>query len=160
MISNLTPTPLNSKLEYQKMTPFDLPLVMKIENSEYEFPWSEGIMKDCLSTANYHGYLLKIDQQLMGYAMISVAAAECNILNICIKKSHQNKGYGKRLLAFLLDEAKELKAQQIYLEVRTSNRAAISLYQNFGFNELDIRKNYYPGHNTREDAYLFAMEIS
>jgi len=147
-------------LKYQKMTPLDLPLIMEIENAEYEFPWSEGIMRDCILTANYFGYLLKNDQQLLGYAMISVAAAECNILNICIEKSQQKKGYGKELLTFLVNEAKQQKAQQVFLEVRVSNKAAITLYQNFGFNELDIRKNYYPGHKKREDAYLFALEIS
>ena len=146
-------------IEYYVMTKADIPAVMLIENAEYKFPWSEGIMKDCLSTANYHGYLIKYHQQLIGYAMISAAVGECHILNICIKSSHQNKGYGKQLLAFLIDEAKELKAQQVFLEVRASNQAAISLYQNFGFNELDIRKGYYPAHNKREDAYLFAMEI-
>jgi len=150
----------SAELEYQKMTALDLPLVMEIENAEYEFPWSEGIMKDCLLTANYYGYLLKKDQELVGYAMISVAASECNILNICIKNQQQNKGYGKKLLSFLLDRAKQLKAQQVFLEVRVSNKAAISLYQNFGFNELDIRKNYYPAKNKREDAYLFAFEIT
>jgi [ribosomal protein S18]-alanine N-acetyltransferase len=147
-------------LEYYVMTKADIPAVMLIENSEYEFPWSEGIMTDCLSTANYYGYLVKNNQQLIGYAMISVAVSECNILNICIKKSFQNKGYGKQLLTFLVAEAKELEAQQVFLEVRVSNRAAISLYENFGFNELDIRKNYYPAYNKREDAYLFALEIS
>jgi ribosomal-protein-alanine N-acetyltransferase len=141
------------------MTQQDLPAVMEIEITEYVFPWTQGIMKDCLSTANYHGFLLKEDALLIGYAMISVAAAECNILNICIKSSHQKKGYGKKLLDFLINEAKELKAKQIYLEVRESNKIAISLYQSIGFNEMGVRKNYYPCNNKREDAYLFAMEI-
>ena len=146
-------------LEYFVMTKADITAVMEIENSEYEFPWSEGIMKDCLSTPNYHGYLLKSENALIGYAMISAAVSECHILNICIKSSYQKQGYGKKLLDFLLSEAKSLKAQQVFLEVRASNKAAISLYQNSGFNELDVRRGYYPAKNKREDAYLFAMEI-
>ncbi|MFK5987055.1 MAG: ribosomal protein S18-alanine N-acetyltransferase [Pseudomonadota bacterium] len=147
-------------LEYQKMTQSDLPLIMEIENTEYDFPWSEGIFRDCLSTINYHGYLLKQQQELLGYAMISAAAAECHVLNICIKSSFQKQGHGKKLLNFLLGEAKKLKAKQIFLEVRASNKVAIALYQNYGFNELGIRRGYYPANNKREDAYLFAMEIN
>ena len=144
---------------YHKMTKFDLPLVMEIENQEYEFPWTQGIFNDCLSTLNYHGYLLKKDDELIGYAMISAAVSECHILNICIKSGEQKKGYGKLLLDYLLKQAKQLKAQQVFLEVRASNKTAINLYQNYGFNEMGIRKGYYPALNKREDAYLFAMEI-
>jgi [ribosomal protein S18]-alanine N-acetyltransferase len=146
-------------LEYYVMTKQDILAVMEIEKAEYPFPWTEGIMKDCLSTANYHGFLLKEDELIIGYAMISVAVSECNILNICIKSKYQKNGYGKKLLEFLIGEAKELKAKQIYLEVRASNKVAISLYQSIGFNEMGLRKNYYPANNKREDAYLFAMEI-
>ncbi len=145
--------------EYQQMTKLDLPLVMEIENSEYEFPWSEGIFHDCLSTVNYHGFLFKKNEELLGYAMISVAVSECHILNICIKKDFQKKGYGKKLLAFLIKKAKQFQAQQIFLEVRASNKIARSLYQNYGFNEMGVRKGYYPAKNNREDAYLFAMEV-
>lgn len=51
------------------------------------------------------------------------------------------------------------KAKQLFLEVRASNKVAMTLYQKMGFNEMGVRKNYYPANNNREDAYLFAMEI-
>jgi len=145
------------------MTSADLPEVMKIENQVYPHPWTEGIFKDCLRSG-YHGFLLKQNDELIGYAMISVAVQECHILNICINHGQQGKGLGRYLLEFLLEEAKELQAQSVFLEVRTSNKTAIKLYESMGFNELGIRKNYYPAPTAnnkqqREDAHLFALEL-
>jgi len=145
------------------MTKSDLSAVLLIENQIYPFPWSEGIFNDCLR-AGYHGFLLKQQEQILGYAMISVAVQECHILNICIKKEMQGKGLGRYLLEFLLEEAKELDAKSVFLEVRASNQGAMQLYQSMGFNELGIRKNYYPAptvdnQQQREDAHLYALEL-
>ena len=145
------------------MTAVDLPEVMEVENRVYPYPWSEGIFKDCLRSG-YHGFLLKQADELLGYSMISIAVGECHILNICVDKGQQGNGYGRYLLEFLLEEAKEQQAKSVFLEVRTSNKAAINLYESMGFNELGMRKAYYPAptknnKQLREDAHLFALEL-
>lgn len=145
------------------MTTSDLSDVLRIENQVYPYPWSEGIFRDCLRSG-YHGFLLKQDEQVLGYAMISVAVQECHILNICIAKSQQGKGLGLYLMEFLLEEAKSLGADTVFLEVRRSNKTAIRLYEGMGFNELGVRKGYYPAPNKenqqqREDAHLYALQL-
>jgi ribosomal-protein-alanine N-acetyltransferase len=136
----------------------DVPAVMAIERMAYEFPWTEGILRDCLR----FGYLCKLyenDFGVLGYGVLSVAAGECHFLNICIAPEHQQQGHGARLLARLLDVARRAGAKNVLLEVRVSNAAAFRLYHRMGFNEIGQRKNYYPAKQGREDALVLAREL-
>jgi [ribosomal protein S18]-alanine N-acetyltransferase len=136
----------------------DVPAVMAIEVGAYEFPWTEGILRDCFK----FGYLCKVYESgegIVGYAIVSVGAGECHFLNICIAPAHQQRGHGTRLVELLLQAAREAGARSALLEVRASNHAAFRLYHNLGFNELGIRKGYYPARAGREDALVLAREL-
>ncbi len=136
----------------------DVPAVMAIERVAYEFPWTEGILRDCLR----FGYLCKLyenDFGIIGYGVMSVAAGECHFLNICIHPEHQQQGHGARLLARLLAAARSAGAKSVLLEVRVSNIAAFRLYDRMGFNEIGQRKGYYPAKQGREDALVLAREL-
>lgn len=153
---------MKSELQFYVMTLDILNDVLKIENEVALAPWSSGIFRDCLKSG-YHGYVLKKAQQCIGFAMMSMAVGECHLLNIAITSEQQKQGYGRQFLEFLIEEAKDYKMQQMFLEVRISNKIAQNLYLNMGFNEIDLRKNYYPngkgGGAGREDALVFALEI-
>ena len=60
----------------------------------------------------------------------------------------------------MIQQALSSHAKTMYLEVRTSNKAAIQLYHHRGFNELGIRNDYYPAEHGREDALILALDIS
>jgi ribosomal-protein-alanine N-acetyltransferase len=99
------------------------------------------------------------DQGIVGYGILSIAAGECHLLNICIDPRFQGRGYGTSLVTRLLDVARTQNAGVAFLEVRTSNRAAYDMYSKLGFNEMGVRKNYYPTRGGREDAILLAREL-
>ncbi len=143
----------------RQMTEFDLPPVMAIENTAYEFPWTPGIMSDCL-TVGYHCYVYELDDEVRGYLIYSIVLDEVHLLNICIAPQYQNKGYGATFLKWLIEQVKQAGSKTLYLEVRASNHAAIHLYETLGFNELGVRPNYYPAKKGREDAQLFACELA
>ncbi len=63
------------------------------------------------------------------------------------------------LLTFIMDKAREHGALNMFLEVRVSNKVAISLYEKKGFNEMAIRPRYYPAENGREDAMLMGAAL-
>ena len=63
------------------------------------------------------------------------------------------------MIEHLIKFAKGDKVASIFLEVRPSNTAAIALYNGLGFNEIGIRKDYYPGQDGREDALMLAKEL-
>lgn len=143
----------------RKMTSFDLQPVMEIELSSYQFPWTEGIMSDCLRVG-YHCFVYEVECQIRGYAIVSMVLDEAHLLNLCIAPDYQNKGYGSAFLRWLMNYVQEKNAKTMYLEVRESNRAAIQLYQSMGFNETGTRRDYYPANNGKEDAILFACELA
>ena len=136
----------------------DLDAVLAIERSAYAFPWTLGIFRDCL-LANYPAWVLAQDGRLLGYGVVSLAADEAHVLNLCTAPEVQGRGHGRRLLRALLQVARGRGARRVFLEVRPSNAAAIALYHDEGFNEIGRRPRYYPAHNGREDALVMALEL-
>ncbi len=137
----------------------DLPEIMAIERRTYEFPWTEGIFKDCFRSG-YAGLALREDGLMLGYGMISYAAGEAHLLNVAVAPEFQGLGHGKHLTKRLIDLARWHHAEQIFLEARISNTRAQALYAALGFCEIGERKNYYPGRGRREDAVVMALDLS
>jgi ribosomal-protein-alanine N-acetyltransferase len=140
------------------MRPADLDAITEIENRSYEFPWGRGIFSDCL-IAGYVCVVLEDDAGLIGYAIISVAAAEGHILNLCVDGSMRTQGLGRQLLDYLLDQCRQMDVDRLFLEVRPSNDIAVALYDSAGFSRLGLRKDYYKATADREDALVFAYEF-
>jgi ribosomal-protein-alanine N-acetyltransferase len=136
----------------------DLRQVIAIELAAYEFPWTLGIFRDCLRFG-YTSRVLARDHDILGYGLLSTGAGECHLLNICVAPPHQGRGLGSWMIERLLEIAREQGAQIAFLEVRASNRAAYHVYGKLGFNEIGVRKNYYPARDGREDALLLARDL-
>ena len=136
----------------------DLDAVAAIEHRAYAFPWSRGIFRDCL-VAEYPAWVLLQDGVLIGYGVLSIAADEAHVLNVCTAPESQGRGHGRRVLRALLQVARGRGARRVFLEVRPSNAHAIALYHDEGFNEIGRRPRYYPAHDGREDALVMAMEL-
>lgn len=137
----------------------DLAEIMVIEQRAYDFPWTQQIFRDCLR-AGYHGFVLALPAEIIGYFMLSVAAGEAHVLNICVDPGEQRRGHGRRLINRAIDLARWHRVQRVFLEVRPSNLAAAHLYQEIGFNEIGRRPRYYPARNNRrEDALVMAYEL-
>ena len=136
----------------------DLDAVMAIEKRAYPFPWTRGIFPDCLPAA-YPALLALEDDRPAGYGVLSIAADEAHLLNLCTAPERQSRGLGRHLLRELLCTAGDRGARRIFLEVRPSNPPAIALYHSEGFNEIGRRPRYYPAAQGREDAIVMAMEL-
>ncbi len=136
----------------------DLAAVAALERRAYEFPWSQDIFGDCLRVG-YCCWALVSGSAIVGYCIMSVAAEEAHILNLCIAPEYRRRGCARRMLERLFDIARGHRAKRIFLEVRPSNSAAIALYRNFGFRQLAVRRNYYPAHRAREDALVFVRGL-
>ena len=145
-------------MRVRRMRAGDLPEVMCIENANYEFPWSEAIFEDCLRV-NYSCWICEEDEKVIGFSILSIAVGEAHILNINVHPKYQKQGVGRKMLTHLIDVARGKAAETIFLEVRPTNVGAINLYLSMGFNEIGIRKNYYPAKSGREDALMLALEL-
>jgi ribosomal-protein-alanine N-acetyltransferase len=136
----------------------DLDTVMDIESRAYDFPWTQGIFRDCLRVG-YCCWCYENDGFIQGYGVMSVAAGESHILNITVRPESQRQGIGGKLMKHFLQLARRHDADIVMLEVRPSNASAISLYETLGFNEIGVRRNYYPSDDGREDALLLALSL-
>lgn len=145
-------------LNFRPIEESDLDAVMAIEQRSYEFPWTVGIFRDCLRV-DYQCCLLEDRGEVIAYGIMSVAAGECHILNLCVHSQQQSQGYGRMMLEYLLDVARRLNADTAFLEVRPSNTSAVTLYRHCEFDEVGSRRNYYPAKNGREDALIFARTL-
>lgn len=150
---------LNFEGQFRLMSEDDLEVIIAIEESVYPFPWTHGIFDDCLKIG-YLCQVLELNGKIVAYAVMSVAVGEAHLLTIVVPENEQSKGYGKRMLNEMIQHAVKDNASTMYLEVRISNKTAIKLYHQRGFNELGIRNNYYPAENGREDALILALDLS
>ena len=141
------------------MTHEDLSLVSDIERRSYDFPWSHGVFRDCL-LAGYQCMVLERDDEVAGYSILSVAAGEAHILNICTDPNYRSMGYGERLLDELLFRARSTSVREIFLEVRPSNIHALALYKKKDFHKVANRPAYYQASKGREDADVLVKKLT
>ena len=136
----------------------DLAMVSDIERRSYEFPWSHGVFRDCL-LAGYRSSVLIRDKRVVGYGILSIAADEAHILNLCIDPEFRSMGYGERLLDTMLSHARGATVREVLLEVRPSNKTALALYRKKGFFQVANRPAYYQSHEGREDAAVLSKKF-
>lgn len=146
------------RTEIRLMQPSDLKSVAAVERAAYAFPWSLGIFRDCL-LAGYYCLVLDVGNNVTGYGIMSIAAAEAHLLNLCVHPNAQRVGYGRRLLNALLLKAEDSGVEKIFLEVRPSNLGALRLYRSVGFEQIGIRPAYYQAERGREDAVVLSLLI-
>jgi len=145
-------------LSLRPMTEADVEAVSRIESRSYSFPWTEEIFRDCLRVG-YCCMAGMLGERLIGYGIMSVAVGESHILNLCVDPELQGRRLGRRIMTRMLDLAKERGADTAFLEVRPSNRPALALYYSLGFNEIGLRRGYYPATQGREDALVLACAL-
>jgi len=136
----------------------DMKMVSDIERRSYEFPWSHGVFRDCL-LAGYQCLVLVREDYVIGFAILTIAAGEAHILNLCVDTEFRARGYGERLLDELLYYARSAEVREIFLEVRPSNETALGLYRKKGFHQIAARPAYYQSHEGREDAAVLAKKL-
>lgn len=142
----------------REMMPADIGGIHRIEQVAYPYPWTRGIFVDCLRVG-YCCRVLYIGDDLAGYAIMSVAAGEAHLLNLCTSPDHRGRGAAKRLLEHMILEARMRSATRLFLEVRPSNEAARALYENNDFRVIGRRPGYYPDENGREDALVMVRRL-
>ena len=144
-------------MRIRTMTHADIPAVMVIERRNYPFPWEADIFTDCFK-AGYRCWVCESQGKVVAYSLLSVAVGEAHILNVSVDPAEQKQGIGRKMMENAIDYARG-RAETVFLEVRPSNIHAIALYEDLGFNEIGIRKGYYPAENGREDAIMLALQL-
>lgn len=137
----------------------DLSELMIGELASYPYPWTKGNFEDCLKNKAYSCWVFEQNNSLSGHVVISIVLKEAHILNICVYPEIQNKGYGRKLLLEAETIAETNGAEMCFLEVRPSNKSGLHLYRSEAYNEIGVRKKYYPADDGREDAIVMAKTL-
>lgn len=140
------------------MTMDDVDGVLSIEQAVQAYPWTRGNFVDALD----NGYVCRVDEadcEIRGYAVLMPLIDEGELLNIGVAAGKQRKGLGRAMLLEMLDLACERNMLRVFLEVRSSNSAALALYRSSGFGEVGVRRDYYKNASGSEDAITMACEL-
>ncbi|ASM53051.1 ribosomal-protein-alanine N-acetyltransferase [Pseudoalteromonas nigrifaciens] len=139
-----------------------IPQLMAIETACHSHPWTLNTMSSCIG-GRYFNLAAFNGDTMVGFYIGEKAGPDFTLMDICVAPSEQGKGIAKQLLNQFIDYGEQQNAENLFLEVRESNTPAIKLYENAGFIEMSVRKNYYPSDNPAkngfEDAILMGMAL-
>jgi len=148
-------------LQWRALRVDDLALVAALEARIHIAPWTIGNFRDALA-AGYSSRVGERDYRIIAYGVLMISPGEAQILNLSVVPDARREGIGRALLRHFIDDARNVRVDQLFLEVRASNVAAIGLYESEGFAPIARRVSYYPGAATddaREDAVVMRRVV-
>lgn len=128
-----------------------------IEQECFNTPWSEKDLAAALTNPAFTCLSALDGEKPVGYVMMYSAADEGEIANLAVTKEMRRQGIGEMLMEHAIAMAKDNGVVTMYLEVRSSNIGAKSLYEKLGFSPIGIRRNYY--RMPKEDAVVMAKVL-
>lgn len=131
----------------------DLDQIGRNLEADFDDFWNYNILKNEIQNPNSFCFVLKENNEIIGFSGITVLLDEADITNIVVKKDHRGSGFSKILMQHLINFCKEKNISKINLEVSSSNNVAIGLYKSLGFVQVGCRKNYYK----KSDGLLFSL---
>lgn len=114
-----------------------------VEQSCFGAPWTEKMLECEINSPLSVVEIERRGEKIVGYALGRVVADESELMKICVLPEWRRQGIAEKMLCALLEKMREKGAEACFLEVRSKNRAAISLYEKLGFEKIGLRKNYY-----------------
>lgn len=136
--------------------PSDVEAIAQLERQCFALPWTREAIASCL-TGEGHVMLAAEAENgaLAGYIGLQHVLDEGYISNVCTAEEYRRRGVASALIAALRGRAEELRLAFLTLEARTSNAAAIALYEKCGFKNMGLRPGYYE--RPAEDAVIMTL---
>ena len=132
----------------------DLPAVISIERRSFPAPWSLAMF--VLELSKPSGICLAAidDGELLGYLVCSRYDQVWHLMNVAVAPERRRRGVARRLISRLVEEGGD--RLPFTLEVRVSNRGAITMYKGLGFRSAGVRPRYYQDNG--EDALIMWLD--
>ena len=148
---------MNETITVRPMVMTDVDGVMAVEHDSFLTPWSRSAFEEELAQNRLARYIVAVENgAIVGYAGTWLVINEAHVTNVAVSSQRRREGIGRLLMQKLMELARENGMESMTLEVRVSNAAARHLYEQLGFVEAGIRKNYYS--ETKEDALILWCE--
>lgn len=130
----------------------DMPEVLEIENSAFEFPWSEDDFIRCLRQRNCIGMVAEYDEHVVGFMIYELHKNQLHILNFSVNEAFRRRGVGRQMVGKLISKLSHQRRNRILLEVRETNLSAQLFFRDVGFRAVTVLRDHYD--DTIEDAYV------
>ena len=135
----------------------DVPGLVAIERRAFSDPWSEASFREALTSAWTFGLVAETGRGPAGYFIGREVAGTGEVLNLAVAPEFRRRGIGGALLDAGLSALQRRGVEEVFLEVRESNRSAQALYLGHGFRPVGQRAAYY--RNPRENALVLRLEL-
>lgn len=130
----------------------DMPEALAIEESSFEFPWTEEDFVRCLRQRNCIGMVAERNDKIVGFMIYELLQSELHVLNFAVRKEFRRMGVGSQMMEKLVSKLSYGRRDRIVLEVRETNLDAQLFFKKQTFRAIDVLRDYYE--DTIEDAYL------
>lgn len=144
-------------LVFRNMTETDISEVATLEATVFVDAWTEQSVYETFCQSQAFITVAEIEGELAGYCIVYHVLDECEIARIAVDEKARRQGVGRGLLDYVCKCCREKQVERLMLDVRESNAGARAFYQNFGFVEDGIRKNFYE--QPKENAVLMSKKI-
>lgn len=134
----------------------DVPRIAELERICFSAPWSENALLESLQKPEYTFLAAELEGVVMGYAGMIRALDEGDVTDVAVFPAYRGMGAAYALMTALRELAGAQGIARIFLEVRESNTAALSLYEKSGFQRIGMRRNFYDA--PRENAVLMSCD--
>ncbi len=135
---------MEQAITIRPMTRTDLDWIEAQERLVFTDPWPKSAFKESLV---FNGGLNVVavngDGQLCGYLCAQVVADEIQIHNIAVPPSARRRGIARQLMDYAEAHGMEKGVACAVLEVRITNKSAIAMYANRGYQSIGRRRGYY-----------------
>ena len=130
----------------------DMPSVLAIESSSFEFPWTEDEFIRCLRQRDCIGMVAERNEEVAGFMIYELHKTRIHVLSFAVHPEFRREGVGKAMIEKLISKLAYQRRNRIVLEVRETNLDAQLFFRQLGFRATGVLKGFYE--DTPEDAFL------
>ncbi len=130
----------------------DMPEVLAIEHSGFEFPWSEEEFLRVLRQRNCIGMVAEHGERVVGFMIYELHKSKLQILDFAVHPDWRRRGVGRQMVTKLVGKLSSHRRTRIALNIRETNLQAQLFYRSQGFRASEVMREHYE--DTGEDAYL------
>jgi [ribosomal protein S18]-alanine N-acetyltransferase len=135
----------------------DMPEVLRIEQSSFEFAWTDEDFLCCLRQRNCIGMVAECNHQIVGFMIYELHKSRLHILNFAVAPEVRRQGVGLQMVTRLVDKLSQQRRNEILLEVRERNLDGQLFFRMQGFRAISVLRSHYD--DTDEDAYIMQFRL-
>lgn len=135
----------------------DMPEVLHIENTSFEFPWTEEDFIRALRQRNCIGMVVEHDERIVGFMLYELHKTRLHLLNFAVHRDERGKGFGSHLITKLVSKLSTDRRNRIVLEIRETNIEGQAFFRSNGFVAISTIRGHFEDCCPPEDAYVMEL---